>query len=199
MVKVKICGLTRPCDIEAVNESRPEFIGFVFAESRRKVTFQQALDLRRMLRPEIVPVGVFVNETVEKVASVARSGAIEAIQLHGAEDEAYLQRLKTLTGMPIIKAIAIQKAGDAQMGSTSAANYLLLDSKGGGTGKRFDWDLIGQMDRPFFLAGGLNPANVTEAIEKTRPFAVDVSGGVETDGLKDAAKIHELIKRVRDE
>jgi len=197
MVKVKICGLSRPCDIEAVNIAKPEYIGFVFARSRRRVTPRQALELRKILRPDIVPVGVFVDEDMERIVSLARGGVIGAVQLHGREGEDYIQKIKALTGLPVIKAVAMEKAGDAQKWSGTSADYLLLDHKGGGTGVHFNWDLIGEISKPYFLAGGLSAANVREAADKTKPFAVDASSGVETDGLKDPDKIGEFIKRVR--
>jgi len=143
MVKVKICGLFRPCDIEAVNAAKPDYIGFVFAESKRKITPSQAMDLRKLLSPGIIPVGVFVNEPIANILSLAQEGVINAIQLHGSEDEVYIQKLKLLTNTPIIKAISIQNKGDAQKWSATSADYLLLDHKGGGTGQSFDWDMIG--------------------------------------------------------
>jgi len=198
MVKVKICGLLRPCDIDAVNAEKPDYIGFVFAESRRKVTLTQAAELKNLLLPDIIPVGVFVNEPIENILSLVSEGIIDVIQLHGSESEAYIQKLKLLTAKPVIKAIAVQCKGDVQKWSGSEADYLLLDHKGGGTGQSFNWDMIGEVDKPYFLAGGLNPKNIVEAIGKTTPYAVDVSSGVEAEGLKDPAKIKEFIRRVRD-
>ena len=198
MTKVKICGLLRPCDIEAVNAEKPDYIGFVFAESRRKVTLTQAAELKKLLLPDIIPVGVFVNEPIENIISLVSEGIIDVIQLHGLESATYIQELKLLTDKPVIKAIAVQSKGDVQKWSGSAADYLLLDHKGGGTGQSFDWDMIGEVDKLYFLAGGLNPKNITEAIRKTAPYAVDVSSGVENEGFKDPAKIKEFIRRVRD-
>lgn len=198
MTKVKICGLLRPCDIDAVNAEKPDYIGFVFAESRRKVTLTQAAELKKLLLPDIIPVGVFVNEPIENILSLVSEGIIDVIQLHGSEGETYIQRLKRLTDRPVIKAIAVQSKGDVQKWSVSAADYLLLDHKGGGTGQSFDWNMIGEVDKPYFLAGGLNPKNIMEAIRKTTPYAVDVSSGVENEGFKDPARIKEFIRRVRD-
>ena len=197
MTKIKICGLSRQCDIDAVNKEKPEYIGFVFAKSRRKITPVKAAALRKILYPDIIPVGVFVNETTENILSIVRSGAIEIIQLHGSEDENYIKKLKQQTSKLIIKAIRVENKGDVQKWSNTSADYLLLDYKGGGTGQTFDWDLIGETTKPYFLAGGLNPENITEAIRKTTPFAVDVSSGVETNGVKDPEKIKEFIRRVR--
>jgi len=208
MVKVKICGLTRPCDIDAVNAETPDYVGFVFAESRRKVTPQQARELRARLDTGIVPVGVFVDETPEIVASLVHEGIIDIVQLHGSEDECYIETLKSLTEAPIIKAVAVQTTDDVQKWATTAADYLLLDNKTGGSGETFDWSLLSTestpsipstASKPFFLAGGLNATNITHAIETVKPFAVDASSGVETNGFKDPAKIREFIRRARNE
>jgi len=199
MVKVKVCGLSRPGDIESVNIWKPDYIGFVFASSRRNVTPVQAFELRRKLCSDIIPVGVFVDEPVENILSLVRDGVIDVIQLHGSENEEYIQKIKLLTGKQVIKAVSVQKKGDVQEWTETAADYLLLDNKGGGTGEKFDWDLIGETDKPYFLAGGLNTDNITEAIVKTAPFAVDVSSGVETDGMKDPVKIKKIIRMVRNE
>ena len=196
-VKIKICGLCRPSDIDAVNLEKPEYIGFVFAKSHRQVTPQQALALRGQLRAGIMPVGVFVDEARENIVALVQNGIIDAIQLHGSEDENYIHKLKAVTNVPIIKAVAVQNKGDAQKWAGTAADYLLLDQKSGGTGESFDWDLIGQIERPFFLAGGLNEENITRAIKKLRPFAVDVSSGVVTNRRKDPGKIKEFIRRAR--
>ena len=202
MVKIKICGLSCLRDIDAVNQERPEYIGFVFAPSRRNVTPKQAMDLRKALHPGIVPVGVFVDETVETMVSIARDGVVDILQLHGAEGENVIQEVKALTHKRVIKAVSVRCQDDVERWAKTSADYLLLDHPGRGAGQRFDWNLVGEhlvgeIDKPFFLAGGLNADNVTEAIQKTRPFAVDVSSGVETNGLKDHAKIKEFIMRAR--
>ena len=204
-VAVKICGLTRPCDIDMVNLEKPEYVGFVFAKSRRQVTPLQAAKLRERLEKGIIPVGVFVDEPIENILSLIQKDIIGMIQLHGKEDETYIQRLRELTGKPIIKAIAVEGEGDVWKGAETAADYLLLDRPGGGTGQPFDWKLIppgfkeGKEKKPYFLAGGLNLDNVEEAIRCTKAFAMDVSSGVETKGLKDPIKIKEFIRRVRHE
>jgi phosphoribosylanthranilate isomerase len=197
MVKVKICGLSAISDIDAVNTEKPDYIGFVFAESRRRINEQQASELRKKLSPGIITVGVFVNEMPQKINSLVQEGIIDVIQLHGAEDEEYICSLKRLTKRPVIKAIAVQKKGDVQKLSASSADYLLVDNISAGQGQKFNWDLIDEINRPFFLAGGLNAENIIEAIGKTKPFAVDVSSGVETDGFKDKAKIREFIRMAR--
>ena len=199
MVKIKICGLTRLADIEAVNASKPEYIGFVFANSHRKVTYNQAARLKDALSFDIISVGVFVNETPENILALVQSEIVGAIQLHGAENEEYIKQLKAKTDVPIIKAISVQKAGDVQKWGESCVDYLLLDSSAGGTGLAFDWKLIGKTGKPFFLAGGLTIENVPEAIRETAPFAADVSSGVETNRVKDPGKIKEFIRRARNE
>jgi phosphoribosylanthranilate isomerase len=179
MTKVKICGITQTADIRAANNHKPDYIGFVFAPSKRMVSPKEARQLRASLADAITPVGVFVNETPENIYTLIHTRTIDIIQLHGTEDEEFILHLKTLTNAPIIKAVSVQKAGDAQAWENSAADFLLLDHKGGGTGESFDWSLIGEVKKPFFLAGGLSPENVAAAIQAVKPFAVDVSTGVE--------------------
>lgn len=192
-VKIKICGLTRMEDIDAVNAAKPDYIGFVFAESQRKITPALAAELRGALCEGITPVGVFVNESHEKILALVRDGVIDFIQIHGTEDEDFIVALKAQTGAPIIKAVSVQKADDTQAWENSAADYLLLDHKGGGTGEAFDWNLIGKLKKPFFLAGGLTTQNVSSALKKLQPFAVDVSSGVEiSPGIKCSNKIREF-------
>jgi len=197
LTKVKICGLTRLCDVDAVNIEKPDYAGFVFANSRRRVTSAQAMELRSKLANEIISVGVFVNESIENILPLVQNGVIEMIQLHGKENEEYIERLKKLTDKPIIKAISVLNAGDVQKWALTSADYLLLDNKDGGTGQAFDWSLIGEIGKPYFLAGGLDVNNVVNAISQTTPFAADTSSGVETDGLKDPWKIKEFIRRVK--
>ncbi|MCL1913042.1 MAG: phosphoribosylanthranilate isomerase [Eubacteriaceae bacterium] len=195
-MKIKICGLTRIVDIEAANTAKPDFVGFVFAESRRKVESGHARFLRSHLAEGIEPVGVFVNEPINNILDIADAGIINMIQLHGSEDESYIRRLKDRCGIPLIKAIAVAKSGDVQEWQESCADYLLLDNKGGGTGAAFDWSLIGSPAKPFFLAGGLSISNIDEAIKSVEPYAIDVSSGVETNGLKDIEKITAIVRRV---
>ena len=185
------------CDIEAVNIAKPEYAGFVFAESKRRVTSAQAAVLRAKLSPDIMPVGVFVNETPENILPLVRSGVIDVIQLHGDEDEEYITKLKTFTDKPVIKSVPVLKTGDVQKWKNTCADYILLDNKSGGGGKAFDWKLIGEVKKQFFLAGGLNMGNIEPAINKINPFAVDISSGVETNGLKDGEKIISIIGRIR--
>ncbi len=199
MTRIKLCGLTRPCDIEAVNILEPEYIGFVFApKSKRYVTHDQATGLKHQLSPGITVVGVFVNETPETVVYLLSSGIIDIAQLHGSESETYIKNLRQLTAKPIIKAFRIKTANDIAKAVSSSADYVLLDS-GAGTGTVFEWNLIQNIKRPYFLAGGLTPANVGPAIRTLSPFAVDVSSGIETSGLKDKTKMAAFIAAVRKE
>ncbi len=202
MSKIKICGLRRIEDVDYVNRFRPDYAGFVFANSKRRVTKEQARELRNHLVPEIVPVGVFVNEDVKVVAELVNQGIIELAQLHGDEDEAYIRQLRKLIGNhPIIKAVRVATKGDVDSCERIPVDYLLFDSFSlqayGGTGQGFDWSLIQQVQKPFFLAGGIGVDNVQKAVEETRPFGVDVSSGVETDGFKDPKKIARMVRSVR--
>ena len=198
MAKIKICGLSRTCDIECVNRWLPDFCGFVFAEkSRRYVSREQAAGLKAMLSPAIKAVGVFVNASPEVTADYAEAGIMDLIQLHGQEDEAYLRRLRTLTGCPVIQAVSVRGPEDIRRAERSSADYVLLDHGAGGTGKAFDWQLLSGLKRPCFLAGGLTPDNVEQAVRDYSPYALDISSGVETNGWKDPDKIEECIRRIR--
>ena len=186
MTKLKLCGLVRICDIEAVNRFNPEYIGFVFAKkSRRYVDPAQARELRARLDKGISPVGVFVNESPEAIADLVRSGIIDVVQLHGSEDEDFLRKLRELVSCPIIKAFSVKTPQDVRIACESSADLILLDSGGGGTGTVFDWNLLEPIRRPWFLAGGLSPENAADAIRRLAPYGVDVSSGIETDGVKD--------------
>lgn len=199
MTKIKLCGLSRPCDIEAVNELKPDYIGFVFApESRRYVTYEKAEELKRRLSPEIRAVGVFVNELPQNVARLLQNGIIDMAQLHGDEDEDYIAKLRLLTDKKIIRAFCIKTADDIKIAAQSEADYILLDS-GAGTGTVFDWEYVKSIGRPYFLAGGLDAGNAAGAVRALHPFAVDVSSGIETDGVKDKIKIAAFVAAVRKE
>lgn len=199
MTKIKLCGLSRSCDIEAANELKPEYIGFVFAsKSKRYVTREKAMVLKSRLSPEIQAVGVFVNEDPKNVAELLHSGIIDLAQLHGDEDEEYISRLRLLTDKPIIKAFRMKTANDIKIAEQSTADYILLDS-GAGTGTVFDWDLVKSIRRPYFLAGGLDVGNVAAAIKALHPFAVDVSSGIEANGVKDKTKMAAFAAAVRKE
>ena len=197
--RIKMCGLRRPEDIDAANELQPDYIGFVFFPgSKRYVSPDCARELKSRLSPEIKAVGVFVDENPETVARLLSEGIIDIAQLHGHEDGVYLKKLRELTGKPVIQAFRIRTAGDAVFAAASKADMILLDA-GAGDGKTFDWSLLQEVGRPYFLAGGLNPENVSSAMRMLRPFAVDVSSGIETDGFKDKTKMRAFIRTVREE
>lgn len=202
MTKIKICGLTRLEDMEAVNRLGPDYIGFVFAESRRKVTPQQAQRLKAELDYRIKSVGVFTNESVEFITAICDAGTIDMVQLHGNETETYLLELKQKITCPIMKAVRVQNTEQIRMEANSGCDFLLLDTwkngQYGGSGKMFDHDLIPELKKPFFLAGGLSSANISQAILGCTPYGVDVSSGVETDGIKDQVKMKRFIKTIRD-
>lgn len=199
MTKIKLCGLSRPCDIEVANKLNADYVGFVFAaESRRYVTLRQAENLKQMLASQISAVGVFVNEQPERVADLLNNGIIDIAQLHGNEDENFIKKIRLLTDKPIIKAFKIKTAEDILKAEQSNADYVLLDS-GAGTGTVFDWGLIKSIKRPYFLAGGLDIQNVSDAVKLLHPFAVDVSSGIETKGIKDDKKMAAFVAAVRKE
>jgi len=200
MTKIKICGLFREEDIDAANEALPDFIGFVFASSRRQVDYRAAAKLRARLADAITPVGVFVNAPAADVTALFRDGVIGMAQLHGAEDAVYIAVLRGLCAVPVIKAI---RAGHAA--PFSGPDYFLLDAAAG-SGETFDWQVLENAElrrdgpllagKPWFLAGGLGLHNIGEALA-LEPWGVDLSSGVETDGKKDRSKMFALIAKVR--
>lgn len=199
-MKIKLCGLTRPCDIEAVNELQPDYIGFVFAKkSRRYVSPEKAEELKAMLAPGIQAVGVFVNEEPEQIVSLLEAGIIDVAQLHGQEDEREIRRLRELTDHPLIQAFRIDTEQDVERANASTADYVLLDSGAGGTGTVFDWDLLQAIRRPYFLAGGLGTENLGTVKAKLNPYGIDVSSGIETDGYKDKEKMTAFVAAARKE
>ena len=199
MTAIKMCGLSRECDIQAVNEIKPEYIGFVFwAKSKRYISPEMALELKQLLDENIKAVGVFVDESIEKVAELLENGVIDLAQLHGSETENYINRLREMTNKPVIQAFRIRSSVDVERAVKSSADMILLDA-GMGDGKIFDWSLIQDITRPYFLAGGLNCENIAEAVRKFHPYAVDVSSGIETDGLKDIKKMTAFAMAVRKE
>ena len=199
-MKIKLCGLTRPCDIEAVNELQPDYIGFVFAKkSRRYVSPEKAEELKAMLAPGIQAVGVFVNEEPAQIAALFEAGTIDVAQLHGQESETEIRRLRELTDYPLIQAFRIDTEQDVERANVSAADYVLLDSGAGGTGTVFDWDLLRAIRRPYFLAGGLDTENLGTVKAKLNPYGVDVSSGIETGGYKDKEKMTAFVAAARKE
>ena len=195
--KIKICGLFRQEDIDYANRVRPDYIGFVFWEkSRRYVDRARAELLKQELNPDISAVGVFVDAPCREVTELLESGVIDLAQLHGDETEEDIQYIKAVTAKPVIKAVRVRTRYDVEAWLDSAADYLLFDS-GMGSGVSFDWGLLDGVDRDFFLAGGLHADNLNQALECLNPYSVDLSSGVETDGVKDLAKMQEAVNIVR--
>lgn len=201
MTKVKICGLKTVEDVGKVNPYRPDYVGFVFAPgSKRRVSWELAKEMKGALAPGILAVGVFVNQEIRMIAGLVRAGIIDLVQLHGDEGKEDILELTGLVDCPVIKAVPVGHTPPVWL--PQGADYLLFDTAAqerGGTGRSFDWSLLGNITAPYFLAGGIHEGNVAEAMAATQPYAVDVSSGVETNGVKDEDKIRRLIRRVRAE
>lgn len=193
-MKIKLCGMMRECDIEYANRVMPDYVGFVFADTRRYIDREKAATFKAKLNPGIKAVGVYVDDPPERVASDYQKGIIDIAQLHGNEDAEYIRRLKeTAPGLELIKAVRVRNTGDVEKSQDIAADYLLYDAyvKGvpGGSGERFNWELLKDVKRPFFLAGGINESNILAAAEATEAFGLDLSSGIETEGNKDFDKM----------
>jgi len=202
MSKIKICGLSRQKDIETVNEYLPDYIGFVFAQgSRRQVDEETARNLKADLNPSIKAVGVFVNEAPERIIRLCKSNIIDIVQLHGDEGEEYMKALKYHIPNQIIKAVRVRNTEDILHAIDLSCDFLLLDTyrenEYGGSGKTFDWSMISDISKPYFLAGGIHSDNVLQVINSYHPYCIDVSSGVETNGVKDAIKIKDIITKIR--
>lgn len=215
--KVKMCGISKVETIPAVVEAKPDYMGLVFASSKRQVTVEQAKILVEELNrgyakkygsdtehdknDTIKTVGVFVNETIDNLVTIANEANLDAVQLHGDEDEAFIQSLKERTNVEVWKAIQIRSAADAEAWIDSSADMLLFDAyhkdERGGTGEVFDWSSLDAFERPFMLAGGIDSTNVARAIRTVRPYGIDISSGIETNGVKDDEKITAFIKIVK--
>ncbi|MCM1193272.1 MAG: phosphoribosylanthranilate isomerase [Butyrivibrio sp.] len=196
-MKIKICGLFRPEDIEYANRVRPDFIGFVFWEkSRRRVTAEQAAALREKLDTEIQTVGVFVDAPCEEIISLLEAGIIDIAQLHGEESEEDIRYIQAVTHKPVIKAVKVKERYDVEAWLDSGADWLLFDS-GMGSGIAFDRQLLAGVEREYFLAGGLSPEAIRELPEHICPYAVDMSSGVETDGVKNFEKMRAAVEAAR--
>lgn len=208
-MKIKVCGIRRPEDVDIVNTYRPDYIGFVFAPTWRQIDTDTACSLKALLHPEIKSVGVFVNQPVELLTEACTRGAADYLQLHGQEDASYEKALvKALTQKGIknaeerlIRAFRIRSGTDFDCIGNTLAPLLLLDAYSpkdiGGTGEAFDWTMIRNVKKPFFLAGGITAENVTEAIRLAQPFGIDASSSLETDKAKDREKIKLFIERIR--
>ena len=190
-VKVKICGLTRLEEVGFANKLLPDYVGFIFAErSRRRISLKTAKEFKRSLHSSISVVGVFVNAPASEVVKCVNQKIIDVVQLHGAESPEYVASL--------IKAYRVDSCGDCRSANESNADVVLLDNGNGGTGQVFDWDFVSEIKRPYFLAGGLGPENIGIALSRLKPYCVDVSSGVETNGVKDFHKMERVVKLVRD-
>ncbi|MDR2554384.1 MAG: phosphoribosylanthranilate isomerase [Fibromonadaceae bacterium] len=190
-MKIKICGLKNSVDVDYVNEAMPDYIGFVFAESKRRISPQTAAEFKNRLSPKITAVGVFVNTEISSISQLYNAGVINIAQLHGSESEAYIDELKKTCDIPVIKAINIEVSPPAN------ADYLLFDNGKGGSGESFDWSLIPKYNKDYFLAGGINLDNIKKAIN-LKPYGIDLSSGTETNGKKDREKIIQLVQIARE-
>lgn len=199
MTKIKICGLSRACDVEYANELRPDYAGFVInvPQSRRSVDFSEVRKLAELANGSFQKVGVFVDENPENILSLVCGHYLDLIQLHGSEDNAYIEKIKAKAEVPIIQAIGIADRRDMEKARQSIADFLLLDGKKAGSGQCFDWNLVCELEKPFFLAGGLTADNVKDAVSRVRPYAVDVSSGAELGGFKDFETMKKIIHCVR--
>ena len=196
MTKIKLCGLSRPCDMDYVNEANPDFCGFIinYPRSRRSVTPEQVRGLCRNLRREIRAVGVFVDAPLETILSL--QDVLSMVQLHGQESEDDIAALRSACALPLIQAFQIRTEADLLRAEASPADHILLDS-GQGSGLRFDWSLLRRIRRPYILAGGLTPENLGAAVEQLHPWGVDLSSGIETGGFKDRDKMIAAVNAVR--
>jgi phosphoribosylanthranilate isomerase len=202
MTKIKICGLSRERDIDYVNECKPDYIGFVFAPSKRQVSPEKARALAARLSNGILVVGVFVNAPKEEILKIADRIPLDVVQLHGDETEAEIKALQTMLSCEVWKAIRVTGAAQIKSKLQTLADRVLVDTQKeneyGGSGESFDWTEAEEFGTNIILAGGINEKNITQAINLFHPYAVDVSSGVETGGVKDKEKIRKLIETVRD-
>ena len=208
--KVKMCGISKVETIPAIIDAKPDYMGLVFAPSKRQVTVDQAKTLVEELYKQyavrynsetIKTVGVFVNETVENLLKIAEEVKLDVIQLHGDEDESFIQILKEQSNVEVWKAVQVRSAADAEKWIDSSADMLLFDAyhkdERGGTGEVFDWSSLDEFERPFMLAGGIDSTNVARAIRTVRPYGLDISSGIETNGVKDNEKMKAFTNIVR--
>ena len=197
--KIKICGLKRIEDVISVNVAEPDYCGFIFnvSGSRRSIGAEQLNILVDMLNPEIVPIGVFVNEKTDVILRIVRESGIRMVQLHGQENGEIIHTIQSKAQVPVIKAVSVRSKEDVRSAVLSPADYLLFDCGEGGTGQTFDWNLLEDIPRPYFMAGGIGTHNMEEVLRRFSPFALDVNSSVETDGQKDGKKILAAVRRLR--
>ena len=200
MTKVKICGITHEVEISIMNELNPDFVGFVFAsKSRHFIAPEHAGLLRSKLKRGIKTVGVFTNASLRNVALTMETAGLDMVQLHGDETAEYIAALREYIHCPIMKVVKVSKPIDADKAMYTTADYVMLDGGSAGSGKSFDWSLLGNMRRNFFLSGGLTPENIHEALRlEPKPFGLNVSSGVESNKIKDYRKVMKFILAVRD-
>lgn len=200
MTKVKICGLRRTRDAQLMNSYKPDYAGLVFAPSPRQINLQEAYAIKSLLNTDIQTVGVFVNADLPELLTIAQSGVLDLIQLHGDEDEAYVRALQAKTKLPLIRACRVKNREQVMLADRSTSQYLLLDAYSeqyGGSGQGFDYGLVPRLQHEYFLAGGLRADNVAAAIRRLQPFAVDASSALETEGNKDEEKLAAFIAAIR--
>ena len=199
--KIKICGLRSLQDAASVNAVLPDFVGFVFVKGRKRyVEPETAAEIKAALKPVIQTVGVFLDEDRDEVVNILNSGVIDIAQLHGNESEEYIAYVREKSGKPVINVLNLKNAENLSESikrlEQSCADYIMLDA-GAGEGRMFDLSLAQNLERPFIIAGGLDERNVSDVIKALRPFAVDVSSGVESAGIKDPRKIRRFVETVR--
>ena len=200
-MKIKICGINRLRDVQYINQSQPDYVGFIvnFPKSHRSVDYNQLDVLASQVDASIKKVGVFVNESAEKIAQVLNEDILDIAQLHGKQDEAFIQTLRSLTDKEIWKAFSIENKDDLRQAEATSADLVLLDNKGGGTGQAFDHSLIQDFQRPYLLAGGMDDETIPLVLDRLSPFGIDTSSGTETNKKKDPEKIENIIRMVRND
>lgn len=201
MSLVKFCGLFRDEDIKNVNILKPDYAGFVFAESRRKISMEQSIHFKNMLDKSIKAVGVFLNNTIEEIINICSRNIIDLVQLHGNISDEFINEIKLKTNMPVIIAANITELNNILALEKSRADYVLLDSKKAGSGRQFDYNLLNHalkngFTRQYFIAGGININNIEEVM-KYNPYCIDISSGIEKNGVKDYYLMEEIIKKIK--
>lgn len=196
MNKVKICGIKTLAEVNIMNTVKPDYIGYVFAPSKRQVDVETAKQLSRQVHSDIIQVGVFVDATIEEIVAIVNLSIIQMIQLHGSENISYIETLKQHVNVPIIKAITLDETSDFKHLEQLPVDYLLFDSKIAGSGICFDWKQIKAIKKTYFLAGGLHIDNIDEAFTLTNAYVYDISSGVEVNGFKDEIKTRTLVRRI---